>query len=150
MRIVTVLIASFVLATAAAPSAFAAKVSKSDIVEILSSAGRNAQEYDADKVIVDVNGYRIIVWIDGPDSDISYITWLHGITADDVGYKVLNKFNNDVKFGRAFVDRDGDIRLQMDRNSAGGVSSENIESDFEVFLSLIEKFLSDLEAQTIA
>ena len=46
-----------------------------------------------------------------------------------------------------YVDRDGDIALQMDRNSNGGVTLGNVESDFEVFLLLISKFLSDYQAQ---
>ena len=73
-----------------------------------------------------------------------------GIQANEVGYQFLNKFNNEVKFGRAYIDRDGDVAIQMDRNSAGGVSSENIESDFDVFLLLIQKFLTDLESQAIS
>ncbi|MCA8895430.1 MAG: YbjN domain-containing protein, partial [Amphiplicatus sp.] len=68
----------------------------------------------------------------------------------DVGHEFLSKFNSEVKFGRAYVDRDGDIAIQMDRNSAGGVSIQNIESDFDVFLLLISRFLSDLEARASA
>ncbi len=150
MRIFPVLFAAIMLAFSPLNAAIAASISQSQIVTILTDQGYNAQEYEADKVIVDASGFKIIVWIDGADGDVSYITWLPGITADDVGYKILNKFNNDVKFGRAFADSDGDIRLQMDRNSSGGVSTENIESDFDVFLMLIGKFLSDLESQTIA
>jgi Putative bacterial sensory transduction regulator len=150
MRVLPVLFAAMLLAFSPLNAAIAAGVSQSRIVSILTDQGYNAQEFQADKVIVDASGYRIIVWIDGADGDISYITYLPGITADEVGYKILNKFNNDVKFGRAFADGDGDIRLQMDRNSSGGVSAENIESDFDVFLMLIGKFLSDLESQTIA
>ena len=73
-----------------------------------------------------------------------------GLGLSELGYQFLNKFNNEVKFGRAYIDRDGDVAIQMDRNSAGGVSAENIESDFDVFLLLIAKFLSDLESQTVA
>ena len=63
------------------------------------------------------------------------------------GHAFLSKFNSEVKFGRAYVDRDGDVTLQMDRNSSGGVNIKNIESDFDVFLLLISKFLSDYNAQ---
>ena len=59
----------------------------------------------------------------------------------------MSDFNSEVKFGRAYIDSDGDVALQMDRNSAGGVTMENISSDFDVFLLLISKFLSDYESQ---
>ena len=88
--------------------------------------------------------------IDGADGDISYVTYLPGLSISDVGHEFLSKFNSEVKFGRAYVDRDGDIAIQMDRNSAGGVSIQNIESDFDVFLLLISRFLSDLEARASA
>ncbi len=141
--------ASMMLATAPLSAAFAESVSKADIAKILSEQGYNVQDYDATKVYVDVAQYRIVVAVDGADGDVSFLVW-PGIRANEVGYQFLNKFNNEVKFGRAYIDRDGDVAIQMDRNSAGGVSSENIESDFDVFLLLIQKFLTDLESQAIA
>lgn len=137
------------LVLAPASGALASGVSKSQVAKILTEQGYNVQEYDQSKIYVDVAQYRIVVAVDGADGDVSFLVW-PGIQANDVGYKFLNKFNNEVKFGRAYIDRDGDVAIQMDRNSAGGVSAENIESDFDVFLLLIQKFLSDLESQAIA
>lgn len=141
--------ASVMLSMAPLSTALADSVSKDEIAKILSEQGYNVQDYDATKVYVDVAQYRIVVAVDGSDGDVSFLVW-PGIQANQVGYQFLNKFNNEVKFGRAYIDRDGDVAIQMDRNSAGGVSSENIESDFDVFLLLIQKFLTDLESQAIA
>lgn len=141
--------ASLVLATAPLTAAHAEAVSKGDIAKILTEQGYNVQDYDATKLYVDIAQYRIVVAVDGSDGDVSFLVW-PGIQATEVGYQFLNRFNNEVKFGRAYIDRDGDVAIQMDRNSAGGVSSENIESDFDVFLLLIQKFLTDLESQAIA
>jgi len=143
-------IASIFLAFAPLAPAAAAGVSKSEVSKILSDQGYNVEDVDATKLKVTVDVYTIVVAIDGADGDISFITWIPGISANDIGYQFLNKFNNEVKFGRAYIDRDGDVAIQMDRNAAGGVSSENIESDFDVFLLLINKFLSDLESQAVA
>lgn len=131
-------------------SAQAGGLNKTELSEILADKGYNVQDHGGNRVRVNVGGHNIIVAIDGADGDITYITWLPGVTGDDLGYKFLNSFNNAVKFGRAYVDSDGDVTIQMDRNSAGGVSVENVESDFDVFLLLIAKFLSDLESQTVA
>lgn len=150
MRIFTIIAAAMMLAAAPLASAHAQKISKNEIADILSDGGYNVRDYDATKLIVDVASYRIVIALDGADGDISYITWLPGLNSNDVSLKLLNEFNNEVKFGRAYVDRDGDVAIQMDRNAAGGVSAENIESDFDVFLLLISKFLSDLESQRIA
>lgn len=150
MRVFVPVFAAAFLALAPFSSADASKVDKIELSEILTDKGYNVQDHGPNRVLVNVAGYNIIVAIDGADGDITYITWLAGVSGNDLGYKFLNSFNNAVKFGRAYVDRDGDVTIQMDRNSAGGVSAENIESDFDVFLLLIAKFLSDLEAQTIA
>lgn len=144
-----VLAASAFLAFAPVTDALAESVSKSEIAKILTEQGYNVQDYDATKIYVDVAQYRIVVAIDGADGDVSFLVW-PGIQANEIGLQFLNKFNNEVKFGRAYIDRDGDVAIQMDRNSAGGVSAENIESDFDVFLLLIQKFLTDLESQAIA
>lgn len=141
--------AALALALSPMATASAAGVSKSEISKILTQQGYNVQDYDASKIFVDVAQYRIVVAVDGADGDVSFLVW-PGVQSDDVGYQFLNRFNNEVKFGRAYIDGDGDVAIQMDRNSAGGVSAENIESDFDVFLLLISKFLSDLESQAIA
>lgn len=150
MRVLFSVFAAAVLVLAPLSSADAAKLGKNRLSEILSEQGYNVQDHGPNRLLVDVAGHNIIVAIDGADGDISYFTWINGVSGHDLGYKFLNTFNNGIKFGRAYVDRDGDIAIQMDRNSAGGVSPENIESDFDVFLLLITKFLSDLEAQTVA
>ncbi len=149
MRIIATVAAAMLLFTPLA-GASAASVSKETVSEILTGQGYNVRDYDANKVTVEISDYLILVAVDGADGDISFVTWLPGVRAGDVGYQFLNKFNNEVKFGRAYVDKDGDVTIQMDRNSSGGVSAKNIESDFDVFLLLINKFLTDLESQAVA
>ncbi len=150
MRAILTVLAAAMLVVSPLTTASAAGVSKQELSEILSGQGYAVRDFDKNMIAVVVGDYVVLVGIDGADSDISYITFLSGVSANALGYEFLNRFNNEVKFGRAYVDRDGDVAIQMDRNAAGGVSAENIESDFDVFLLLISKFLSDLESQTIA
>lgn len=150
MRVLTMIAAATMLAAAPLTPAQAQKISKNEIADILSEQGYAVRDFSASMVAVNVGNYVVLVGVDGADGDISYLTFLGGISGNQLGYEFLNKFNNEVKFGRAYVDRDGDVAIQMDRNSSGGVSAENIESDFDVFLLLISKFLSDLESQRIA
>lgn len=149
MRILSTVAAAMLLFTPLA-GASAAGVSKETVSEILTEQGYNVRDFQGYGVAVDVADYSVIIAVDGPDGDISFLTYLFDVSSSDVGYQFFNKFNNEVKFGRAYVDRDGDVVIQMDRNSSGGVSAKNIESDFDVFLLLIDKFLSDLESQAVA
>ncbi|GJL94592.1 MAG: hypothetical protein DHS20C05_09970 [Hyphococcus sp.] len=150
MRVISIFFAACFILFAPLANANAADVSRQDILRALTAQGLNAQEAQDNQIRVEVAQYRIYIWLAGADGDISYATWLPGVSSDEVSLKVLNDFNNDTKFGRAYADDNGDIYLQMDRNSAGGVSIKNIESDFDVFLSLIHKFMTDLESQRIA
>ncbi len=148
MRIIATMAAAMLLFTPLA-GASAAGVTAESIEEMLSGE-YNARAVNSNRVEVQVSGHVILVAIAGLDGDISFLTWLSDVNSGDVGYQFINKFNNEVKFGRAYLDSAGDVILQMDRNASGGVSAKNIESDFEVFLMLITKFLSDLESQAVA
>ena len=152
MRVIlsTLALALVLAVVSPATRADAASIGKRDLSSILSEQGYAVRDFSDNMVAVVVGEYIVLVGVDGADGDISYITFLSGVTANDLGYEFLNNFNNEVKFGRAYIDRDGDVAIQMDRNAAGGITAENIESDFDVFLLLISKFLSDLESQTIA
>lgn len=131
----------------AATPAAAAGVSKAQIAQSLAAQGYSIQDFKPNMLAVVVGEHVVLVGVDGADADVSYITYLNDVNLGEGGHKFLSKFNSEVKFGRAYVDRDGDVALQMDRNSNGGVTLQNIESDFEVFLLLISKFLSDYRAQ---
>lgn len=140
-------IAALLLATA---PALAAPLTKADIARALSSEGYSVQDFQPNILAVYVGGQVVLVGVDGADGDISYITYLAGVRIESLGHEFLSKFNSEVKFGRAYVDRDGDVAIQMDRNSTGGVSIANIKSDFDVFLLLVSKFLSDIESRVSA
>lgn len=145
----TFLGAAIALLLAASPlsQAAAAGVSKAQIAESLTARGYTVQDFKPNMLAVVVGEHVVLVGVDGADADVSYITYMNDVALGEGGLKFLSKFNSEVKFGRAYVDRDGDVALQMDRNSNGGVTVKNIESDFEVFLLLISKFLSDFRAQ---
>lgn len=138
---------ALVLATAPLAPASAAGVTKAQIADSLTAKGYTVQDFKPNMLAVVVGEHVVLVGVDGADADVSYITYMNDVALGEGGLKFLSKFNSEVKFGRAYVDRDGDVALQMDRNSNGGVTVKNIESDFEVFLLLISKFLSDFRAQ---
>ncbi|WP_411818140.1 YbjN domain-containing protein [Hyphococcus sp. DH-69] len=150
MRGILAIAAAVLMAFAPISSAFAGKVTKDEIEEKLSTQGYAVQDMGPNTLFVRVANYDIRIDIQGPDGDISYRAWLFEVDGKSISYKVLNQFNNDVKFGRVYIDQDGDVTLQMDRNGAGGASIENIESDFDVFLMLISSFMDHLESQVIA
>ena len=125
----------------------AAGIGKQAIADALRAEGYSVQDVQPKMIAVTVGEHVVFVGLDGVDADVSYITYLSDVKFGLGGHSFMSDFNSEVKFGRAYIDSDGDVALQMDRNSAGGVTMENISSDFDVFLLLISKFLSDYESQ---
>jgi len=147
MRTIFGLAAAAFLLAAPVNEAAAAGVSKETIAETLEMQGYSVSDFQPNMILVEVGEVNILVGVFGSDNDISYFTYLSDVSLNEVSHEFLSKFNSEVKFGRAYIDRDGDVTIQMDRNSSGGVSLKNIESDFDVFLLLVSKFLSDIESQ---
>lgn len=131
---------------AAWSSAFA--ITPEDISKAMEERGYTVVEVSDSMVAVSYRGLSVLIAVNGSDGDVSFLTYVEEIKGSMVGYEVLNRFNNEVKFGRAYIDQDGDVVIQMDRNSTGGVTIENVESDFEVFVLLVAKFIQDVSNQT--
>lgn len=144
MKFFAAIAASFMVYTAGS-AAFA--VTPEEISDLMEENGYTVVDVSGNMVAVLYQGLAIMIAIDGADGDVSYLTYLEEIDGGMVGFEFLNRFNNEVKFGRAYVDRDGDIAIQMDRNSSGGISPENVESDFDVFILLVKKFINDAQSQ---
>ena len=145
MRTVLGLFAAAALVVAPLGGASAQNVSKGSIAESLEMQGYSVRDFQPNMIAVEVGEVTVLVGVFGSDGDISYFTYLNDVSASQVSHQFLSRFNSEVKFGRAYIDRDGDITIQMDRNASGGISMKNIESDFDVFLLLVSKFLSDIE-----
>lgn len=128
-------------------SALAAGIDKAEITSALRAQGYGVQDVQPKMIAVTVGEHVVFIGLDGSDADVSYITYFSDVEFGLGGHAFMSRFNSEVKFGRAYIDRDGDVALQMDRNSSGGVTIDNIASDFDVFLLLISKFLSDYQAQ---
>jgi hypothetical protein len=148
-RVLGALVAAAFVFASVSPAG-AAGLTKAQIAQALTQQGYAVQDFQANSLAVRVGEHVILVFVSGSDGDISYIAPLADVSINNVGHEFLSKFNSEVKFGRAYVDRDGDVTIQMDRNAAGGISLKNIESDFDVFLLLVSKFLSDLETRASA
>jgi hypothetical protein len=147
MKTAAIFAAALLMAAAPVAGASAAGVSKAQIAGAIGAKGYDVNELNPKMLSVNVGEHKVVIAVDGSDADVSYMTFLDDVRLGEGGHKFLSKFNSEVKFGRAYIDRDGDVVIQMDRNSSGGVTLGNIESDFEVFLLLISKFLSDYRAQ---
>ena len=74
---------------------------------------------------------------DGADcTTIQFWTWLDA-PSDPLG--AVNTWNRDFRFGKAFIDADGDVIIEWDVNLWGGVSPRNLDDTFDWWRSVMSR-----------
>ena len=51
----------------------------------------------------------------------------------------VNEWNRDTRFGKLYVDADGDLVLEYDVNLIGGISERTLEDDGDVWVTLLSR-----------
>lgn len=62
----------------------------------------------------------------------------------------LNAWNRDVRFGKAYIDSEGDLIVEMDMNLWGGVTHKNIDDTFDWWRLVLRRALEDLAPSPFA
>jgi hypothetical protein len=94
---------------------------------------------------------RIIGRVDGTKYGVYFYGCAKGRECDDIqfsagwsGPKVslekINEWNRDKRFGKAYIDSDGDPRLEMEVNLDYGVSAKNLEDSFNWWSKALKEF----------
>ncbi|MCK9258460.1 MAG: YbjN domain-containing protein [Azoarcus sp.] len=98
---------------------------------------------------------RIVGRIDGTKYGIYFYGCRKGRDCDDIqfsagwsGAKVsleeINRWNLQKRYGKAYLDRDGDPRLEMVVNIDYGVSVKNLEDSFNWWMKAMEGFKEEV------
>ncbi|AWI79602.1 YbjN domain-containing protein [Parazoarcus communis] len=98
---------------------------------------------------------RIVGRIDGTKYGIYFYGCRKGKDCDDIqfsagwsGTKVslekINRWNLEKRYGKAYLDRDGDPRLEMVVNIDYGVSTRNLEDSFNWWTKAMESFKEEV------
>ena len=57
----------------------------------------------------------------------------------------INEWNRDMRYGKVYLDRDGDPFIEMDINLENGVNQRNFESSLKVWDEVLGDFLKHIE-----
>lgn len=116
-----------------------------------------ARDYGSATVGTQQSGQaKIIARIDG----VNYVAFFQNCTAahicDDLNLYAgfldikpsqdrINAWNASKRFGRAYIDPDGDAAIEMDINLKNGVSPANLSASFAIWRLILRQFLDYLE-----
>ncbi len=110
------------------------------MVELLGQAGFVGAEIDSDgDVLVNMQGYRVLILVGTyQGKNISMRFALAGTKAN---HEIVNQFDTEKRFGRAYLDRDGDPVLESDLDLEGGVTEARVLDYLRTYNQLMVHFL---------
>lgn len=72
------------------------------------------------------------------------VTFMAGWNADGISQDTINEWNRTKRFGKAFIDEEGDPAIQMSVNLDFGVTAENFEDTVDWWRVVITDFRDNL------
>lgn len=135
--------ALFLFTVSAAPTQAAGvieTISAQRVVELLGQAGFTGAEIDSDQdVLVNMQGYRVLILVGSyQGKNLSMKFALAGTKAN---HQIVNQFDLEKRFGRAYLDGDGDPVLESDLDLEGGVTEARVLDYFRTYNQLMVHFL---------
>ncbi len=119
-----------------------------------------AQRFGEAEMDVDDLGYPMIV---GTIEGLYYFAYYYGCnddgtgcnsiqlratwTVDSISLEHLNEWNRTTRFGKAYVESDGDVALEMEVNLDFGVTPNNLDDTFDWWRIGLIEFAEHLQAR---
>lgn len=152
-RFNSVIAAVCLSAMAVAPATFASEIISAENPEAILNI---AKGYGSAKLIKDSDNDPLIIGrIDGNKYGIVFYGCSNGKKCDDIqftaswsGVKVsledINRWNSTKRYGKAYLDSDGDPTLIMPVNIDYGVTEDNLDDTFDWWSKVLKGFRKDV------
>ncbi len=110
------------------------------LVELLKDAGfTDATTDEDDDVIVSMQGYRVLFLVGTYEGKT--ISARFALAGTDATAETVNTFDREKRYGRSFLDAEGDPVLESDLDLAGGVTEARIRDFLRTYNELMVHFL---------
>ena len=102
---------------------------------LLRDKGMEGQVNERGNVIVNTNGTKIVYFISGQTMQAYF-----GLRGTSANVTTINEWNKTKRFGRAYIDAEGDPCVELDYDLEGGVSDESIKVWFDTVSAIVRSF----------
>jgi hypothetical protein len=102
---------------------------------LLRDKGMEGTVNERGNVVVQANGSKIVFFISGQTMQAYF-----GLTGTSANVQLVNEWNKTKRFGRAYIDADGDPCVELDYDLEGGVSDESIKVWFDTVTAIVRSF----------
>jgi len=93
--------------------------------------------------LIDGTKYGIYFYGCEDGRECQSIQFSAGWTDANVTMDTINRWNRDKRFGKAYLDKEGDPRIEMDVNLDYGVTTRNFEDTFDLWSRVLKSFKTD-------
>lgn len=120
------------------------------ILSVAKEFGEANLEKDSDgdpKIVGKLDGRTYVIYFYGCTKGLNCKDIVLRAGWGDTKMKVedMNRWNSETRFGKAYLDKDGDPTVEMVINLKGGVSRENLYDTFDFWRVVVDKFEAIIE-----
>jgi hypothetical protein len=139
----------------ATPSTFT-KILKADLAKVFQEAGYRADvpTSGSPRILTGMSGYKVAIFLyscddtpegksTGPCGSMEFSSSF--TKSAKMTLSIVNKWNQEKRYAKAYLDTDGDLNLEYDVSFAGGVTGKHVieaAGVFETLLPALEQFIN--------
>lgn len=118
------------------------RITAEQLTGLLKDKGLEGQVNERGNVIVTANGSKIVFFISGQTLQAYF-----GLSGTSANVTTINDWNKSKRFGRAYIDGDGDPCVELDYDLEGGVTDDNIKVWFDTVTAIVRSFRTHVSAK---
>ncbi len=111
------------------------RITAEQLTGLLRDKGMEGKVNERGNVIVETNGTKIVFFISGQTLQAYF-----GLTGTKANVTSINEWNKTKRFGRAYIDGDGDPCVELDYDLEGGVTDDNVKVWFDTVTAIVRSF----------
>lgn len=128
-------VAFAVVLTAPASAQIRERITATQLITLLKEKGLEGTANEKGNVIVQMTGSKVVFFIQGQTMQAYF-----GLSGTGATLTKVNEWNKTKRFGRAYIDSDGDPCIELDYDLEGGVSDDSIKVWFDTVKLIVKSF----------
>ena len=128
-------VAFAVVLTAPASAQIRERITATQLITLLKEKGLDGTANEKGNVIVQMTGSKVVFFIQGQTMQAYF-----GLSGTGATLTKVNEWNKTKRFGRAYIDSDGDPCIELDYDLEGGVSDDSIKVWFDTVKLIVKSF----------
>jgi Putative bacterial sensory transduction regulator len=111
------------------------RITAEQLTGLLRDKGLEGQVNERGNVVVNTNGSKIVFFISSQTLQAYF-----GLRGTSANVNTINEWNKTKRFGRAYIDTDGDPCVELDYDLEGGVTDDSVKVWFDTVTAIVRSF----------